>query len=542
MYRALLALSLQAAAQTGADWPSYGGTHAAWRYSTLDQINASNVAKLTPAWAFQTGDAENGLQATLIVINGVIYLSTSNNWVMALDGASGQVIWEYRYNLPQGRRLGYGKQNRGVAVGHGLVFMGTADNHLVAIDQKTGVESWRVNVADYRQCGCNITAAPIVVKDLVVTGGTGGDSAHRGMLTAFHAKTGRLAWRFYVTPGPGEKGNETWPGDSWKLGGGAPWMTGSFDPALNLIYWGTGNASSDVNGAKRQGDNLYTASIVALDADTGKLKWHYQVVPHDVWDFDAAYEMILADVSIKGRMRKTVMLPAKGGYVYTLDRVTGEFLSAWKFAKNVTWVSGITENGKLVGRREPELNKPITVCPSVSGAKSWNQAAWSPRQGLLYVPVHEMCNELISRDDPATEGQVSTGGTWRIVSPEGGKAEGYIAAFDASTGERKWTKPVASWILASMLATAGDLVFSGDPEGNFFALDARTGARLWSFSTGGGHRGSAVTYSIKGRQYVATPSGWGSIAGAAHSARWPDTPRPRAGSTLFVFALPEVGK
>jgi alcohol dehydrogenase (cytochrome c) len=539
MYRAILVLSMQAAAQTGADWPSYGGTHAAWRYSTLDQINVANVAKLTPAWAFQTGDAENGLQATPIVIEGVIYLSTSNNWVIALDGASGRVIWEYRYDLPQGKRLGYGKQNRGVAVGHGLVFMGTADNHMVAIDQKTGVESWRVNVGDYRQCGCNITAAPIVVKDLVVTGGMGGDSAHRGSLTAFHARTGRLAWRFYVTPGPGEKGNETWPGDSWKLGGGAPWMTGSFDPVLNLIYWGTGNASSDLNGSKRQGDNLYTASIVALNADTGKLEWHYQVVPHDVWDFDAAYEMILADVPIKGRMRKTVMLPAKGGYVFTVDRVTGEFLSAWRFARNVTWISGITENGKLVGRRDPELNKPITVCPSVTGAKSWNQAAWSPRQGLLYIPVHELCNELIARDDQATEGQPSTGGTWRIGPPDGGKAEGYIAAFDASTGERKWIKPVVSWIMASMLATAGDLVFSGDPEGNFFALDARTGAPLWSFPTGAGHRGSAVTYSIKGRQYVATPTGWGSLVGATHGAMWPNSPRPRAGSTLFVFALPE---
>ena len=527
---------------TGVDWPSYGGTHSAWRYSGLNQINTSNVSKLAAAWVFETGDTENGLQTTPIVVDGVLFLSTSNNWVIALDAASGKLIWEYRYTFTKDSVPLYGKQNRGVAVGHGLVFMGTADDHLVALDQKTGHESWRVNVQDFKQCGCNITGAPLVVKNNVVVGGTGGDSAHRGYLTAFDARTGRLAWRFYVVPGPGEKGNETWPGDTWKFGGGAPWMTGSFDPELNLIYWGTGNASSDVNSTKRKGDNLYTSSIVALDADTGKLKWHYQEVPQDSWDYDSAFEVILTDLEVKGRIRKVLVHPTKAGYAWVIDRTNGEFLTAWKFVKNLNWISGITETGKLVGRREPELNKQTFICPSVAGGKSWNQSAWSPRTGLIYVPVIELCNDLTAKDQEPEEGKAFIGGGWNVKPPESGKPEGYIAAFHPVTGERKWLMPASTWILASILATAGDLIFTGDPEGYFFALDARSGERLWSFLTGSGHRGSAITYSVKGRQFIATPSGWGSILASFHPSLWPDSPTPRPGSALFVFALPEAAK
>jgi alcohol dehydrogenase (cytochrome c) len=520
------------------DWPSYGGTHAALRYSALDQINTSNVKALAPVWIFQTGDYENGLQATPIVIDGIIYLSTSNAWVFALDGASGRVIWEYHFNL--GKGLGYGKQNRGVAAGNGRVFLGTADNHMVALDQKTGAELWRVNIEDSRQCGCNITGAPLLVKDIVVAGVTGGDSAHRGYLTGFDVKTGRMRWRFYTIPGPGEPGHETWPGESWLFGGGATWMTGSYDPELNLLYWGVGNASSDINGANRGGDNLYTASIVALDADTGKLKWYYQEVPHDVWDYDAAFELYLVDLPLKGRTREVVMQANKTGYVWMLDRTNGEFLKAWQFAKHINWVSGITENGALVGRREPQLGSSTLVCPSAVGAKNWNQGAFSPRTGWLYLPVQELCNELIPRNQEASEGKFFTGGTWVMKPPPNGKQEGYLAAYDPLSGERKWTVPVTTWIMASILATAGDLVFTGDPEGNFFALNAKTGARLWNFQTGAGHRGAAVTYSIGGRQYVATPTGWGSIVGNSHKTLWPNAPTPRPGSALVVFALPEV--
>jgi len=524
---------------TRSDWPSYGGTPSALRYSALDQINTANVARMTPAWMFQTGDPESGLQATPIVVNGVMYLSTASNWVFALDAATGQVRWEYRFPLPKDAEMPYARQNRGVAVGHGRVFMGTADNHVVALDQQTGEELWRVNVEDWRQCGCSITGAPLIVKDMVIAGVTGGDSAHRGYLDAFDVRTGRLRWRFYTIPAPGEPGSETWSGDGWRLGGGSSWMTGSYDPDLDLLYWGIGNAAADLYAGRRRGDDLYTCSIVALDPNTGKLRWHYQEVPQDMWDFDAAFELILADLPVNGRPRKVVMQATKTGYVWMLDRTNGQFLKAWRFANSVNWVSGITEDGKLLDRREPEIGKTKMVCPSAIGAKNWNQAAFSLATGWMYIPVQEICNDLTGQEQEAVEGKTFIGGNWVMKPPPGGKVEGYIAAYDPLTGERKWTAPATTWILASVLATAGGLVFSGDPEGYFFALDARTGKRLWRFQTGGGHRGSSITYAVNGRQYVATPSGWGSVVGASHTAFWPDRPAPQGGSALVVFALPQ---
>ena len=525
---------------THSDWPSYGGSQAAWRYSALDQINTQNVRRLTPAWVFQTGDYDNGLISTPIVVDGVLYVSTPNNWAFAIDGATGKELWEYRYQTPRDYQLPlYGKQNRGVAVSQGMVFLGTSDNHLIGLNQKTGQEVWRVNIEDARQCGCNVTGAPLAVKDMVVAGVTGGDSAHRGYLTAFDAKTGRMRWRFYTIPGPGEAGHETWRGDTWKLGGGSTWMTGSFDPELNLLYWGVGNASSDLDGSKRKGDNLYTASIVALDPDTGKIKWHFQEVPNDVWDFDAVFEQILVDLPVGGRTRKLMLHPTKGGYIWVLDRATGEFIKAWPFAKNINWVAGITETGKLAGRNEPELDKTKLVCPSVVGAKSWNQASYSAAAGLLFIPIQEMCNDLTAREQEAEEGRSFTGGNWRMKPPPGGKVEGSLAAFDPLTGEKKWSVPATTWFMASILSTAGGLVFTGDPEGNFFALDSKTGAKLWSFTTGAGHRGGPVSYSIGGRQYIATPSGWGSLVAGSQRGTFPDAPPARGGSAVFVFALPE---
>src|SRR6202034_3145845 len=288
----LLAISLsissalaQEAGPTHADWPHYGGTQFSWRYSALDQINTGNVKALLPVWMFQTGDYAENLQTTPIVENGVMYLITARARVFALDAATGREIWNYRYPEPPRSVPGF-VGNRGLAIGDGKVFFGTKDDYVVALDQKTGRLLWRVNTDDARQCGCNITGAPLVVKDKVIVGGTGGDGAHRGYITALSTKSGRLAWRWYVIPGPGEKGHETWKGDSWRFGGGAPWLTGSYDPDLNLVYWGTGNAGGDFNdedrlvpGAKGMEANLYTASVVALDADTGKLRWYHQEVP-----------------------------------------------------------------------------------------------------------------------------------------------------------------------------------------------------------------------------------------------------------------------
>jgi alcohol dehydrogenase (cytochrome c) len=533
---------------THADWPHYGGTQMAWRYSALDQVNAGNVKNLTPAWIFQTGDYVENLQSTPIVVDGVMYLITPRAHVFSLDAATGRLIWQYKYPTPRPGipgSEGNFVQNRGLAVSDGKVFFGTIDNNLVALDQKTGREVWKVAVDDPRQCGCNIGAAPLVVKDKVIVGGNGGDDAHRGYLTAFYMKTGRLAWRWYVVPGPGEKGHETWKGDSWKYGGGAPWLTGSFDPELNLVYWGTGNAGSDFyDGARVVGDkskdvNLYTASVVALDADTGKLRWHYQEIPDDLWDFDSSYEVVLMDRTIRGRARKILVHMNKSGLTFVLDRVNGEFLGVFSVPELQTWITGVTEDGKLVGRKEPEVGKALNYCPSVAGAKNWNQMAYSPRTGFIYTPTIELCNDVTATSDSPSEGHGFMNGNFTVTLPPNRTNYSHLDAWDPVTGKRAWSYPYKYVLLASVLATAGDLVFSGDPEGFFFALDARTGAKLWSYQTGAGHRGSSISYSVNGRQYIATPTGWqGSLVGAAAAAAFPEQ-EFRMGSTLVVFALPQ---
>jgi len=545
----LLAISsalAQDAGTTRADWPHYGGTLFSWRYSGLDQINTTNVQSLTPAWMFQTGDYATNLQATPIVIDGVMYLITARARVFALDAATGREMWRYDYPEPPPDIPGF-IGRRGLAVSDGKVFFGTKDNYMVALDQRTGRQMWKVNIDDARQCGCNITAAPLVVKDKVIVGGSGGDLASRGYLTAFNTKNGRLAWRWYVIPGPGEKGNETWKGDSWKYGGGAPWLTGSFDPALNLVYWGTGNAAADFydvervpTGADKSRDvNLYTASVVALDADTGKLRWHYQEVPDDLWDYDSAYEVLLMDREIRGRMRQVLVHMNKSGLTFVLDRVTGEFLGSFSVPEVRTWISGVTEEGVLVGRKEPQLGKTITVCPSAAGAKSWNSMAYSPRTGLLYVPVNELCNDITVNNRAPEEGRSYGNGEFRLKLAVGRSTYSHVDAWDLVTGKRAWSMPYKYVLMASMLATAGDLVFTGNPEGEFFALDAKSGNRLWSYQTGAGHRGSAVSYAVNGRQYIATPTGWqNSVVGGLVSALFPDQ-EWRLGSTLVVFALPE---
>jgi len=536
---------------THADWPHYGGTQFSWRYSALDQINASNVKNLAPAWIFQTGDYAENLQATPIVVDGVMFIITPHLQVFALNAATGALIWHYKYPTPRAGRPGGMAfvQNRGVAVSAGRVFFGTTDHYLMALDAKTGHELWKVSVDDVKQCGCDITAAPLVVKDKVIVGETGGDAAHRGYLTAFNTKNGRLAWRWYVIPGPGEKGHETWKGDSWKLGGGAPWMTGSFDPELNLVFWGTGNAGGDFNdsarlvdGAKGKEANLYTASVVALDADTGKLRWYHQEVPDDLWDFDSAYECVLIDREVNGRMRKLLVHMNKSGLTFVLDRTTGESLGVFSPLEVQTWISGVTEDGALVGRKEPKAGEVVNVCPSAAGAKSWNSTAYSPRTGLIYMPMNEVCNDLTSVETEAQEGRFHANGTFSMKLPPNRTTYSHVDAWDPVTRKRVWSVPYKYILLASVLTTAGDLVFTGNPEGEFYALDAKSGDRLWSYNTGAGHRGSSISYSVNGRQYIATPTGWQqSITGTQLAPLFPDQ-NWRGGSTMVVFALPEGSK
>jgi alcohol dehydrogenase (cytochrome c) len=530
---------LAKAADDPANWLTYSGTYNAWRYSGLDQINRSNVRKLAPVWAFQTGKLEGGFSCTPLVADGVMYITSPGNRVFAINAVTGQEIWHYYYALPKTLGLIYGPVNRGLAMGDGLIFMGTLDNHLVALDIHTGKEVWNVNIEDMKVCGCNITGAPLVVKDKVLVGVTGGDSAHRGYINAFFTKNGRRAWRFWTIPGPNEPGNDTWKSVSWKTGGGATWLTGSFDPELNLVYWGVGNPAADFYGGSREGSNLYTDCVLALDADTGKLKWHHQEIPHDVWDWDSAYECVLIDKVIKGVARKLLVNPNKGGYTWVLDRATGEFITAWRFGENVSWITAVDEHGDLLGRNEPVKDKPTLICPSVSGSRSWNHGSYSPKTGFFYTPVIEYCDLITPRDEAAVPGAPSFGGGFEMKRPPQGEAGGHIDAFDPVSGKRQWSYRSKYPLLASTLATAGNLIFSGDPEGHFFALDALTGERIWSFSTGSGHRGSPITYSVNGRQYIAVPSGWGSAAAGALPQIWPEAEDFPPGDTLFVFALPE---
>jgi alcohol dehydrogenase (cytochrome c) len=521
------------------NWPTYFGTYNAWRYSGLGQVTTENVNKLVPVWAFQTGKVDGGFNATPIVVDGIMYLIASEDRVFALNAATGDRLWTYDYQMPRDQPVFYGKFNRGLAVGYGLVFFGTMDNHVVAVNAKTGREVWNVEVEEAKKCGCNINGAPILVKDKVIIGGNGGDSAHRGYITAFYAKTGRLAWRFFTIPGPGEPGSETWNGgEMWRYGGGSTWLTGSYDSDLNTVYWGVGNPSSDFNNKIRPGDNLYTDSIVALDADTGKLKWHYQEIPNDSWDFDSCYEPVLIDVTQDGTVRKLVVHPNKSGYTWVIDRVTGKFINAWPYVDTINWVKSIGKNGELIGRNEPHVGAgPALICPNWGGGRSWNHSAYSPRTGWLYNPGIEWCADVTSFEQEPHEGRPFISGHIAVKPPPGGDIRCHLDAFDPVTGEKKWTIPTRYPILSCILATAGDLVFTGDVQGRFFALDARTGRELWGFNTGSGLRGGPITYSVNGRQYVAAPSGLGSIFVNAMPLTWPETAGLPGGSAVFVFAL-----
>jgi len=534
---------------TGADWPNYGGTPMAWRYTALKQINAANVKNLAPAWIFQTGDYAENLQATPIVIDGIMYLITARDQVFALDAATGRVIWRYEYPATKAERPGSFAgltQNRGVAVGEGKVFFGTNDTYLVALDQKSGRELWKVSVEDPKQCGCNIYAAPLLVNDKVIVGENGSDVAHRGHLTAFHAETGRLAWRWNAIPGPGEKGHDTWKGDSWNFGGGAAWTTGSFDPQLNLVYWGTGNPAPDFYDAGRlpgttqdRDVNLYTDCIVALDADTGKLRWYYQELPGDIMDFDSAYEIVLVDRELNGQLRKILIHVNKSGITFVLDRVTGEFLDAFSMPEVQTWMTRVAGDGRVIGRKHPEVGKTMNLCPGPAGAKSWNQIAYSPKTGLMYAPINELCADVTANNEGPQEGAFAMGAAVEMKLPPGRTSYSHLDAWDPVTGKRIWSYSYQYVLMASVLATGGDLVFTGDPEGNFFALDSRTGEKLWSYQTGAGNRGSAISYSVNGRQYIVTPTGWQqSQVGGAAAGLFPDQ-QWRQGSTVVVFALPE---
>jgi alcohol dehydrogenase (cytochrome c) len=316
-------------------------------------------------------------------------------------------------------------------------------------------------------------------------------------------------------------------------------MTGSYDPELNLVYWAVGNPAADFYGESRKGANLYTDSVVALDADTGTMKWYYQQIPHDVWDWDAAYEIVLLDLPVKGVTRKLIVNPNKGGYTWVLDRMNGKFVNAWPMAENINWIKGIDAEGNLLGRNEPEVGKPTLICPSIGGGRSWNHGAYSPKTGMFYQTGIEWCQTVTVQKEEPKPGQTYFGGVFELKKLPSGEAGGHFDAYDPVTGKKHWTYKSKYPLLASALVTGSDLVFTGDPEGFFFALDAKTGQKLWNFNTGSGHRGSPITYSVNNRQYIAVPVGWGSAVAGLFPQIWPETEGFPGGCTLFVFALTE---
>jgi alcohol dehydrogenase (cytochrome c) len=496
---------LMNADKTPGDWLTYSGNFSAWRYSSLDQINRANVTHLRPAWVYQV--QQGYLESTPLVADGVMYLSEPPSSVVAIDTRSGRSLWHYERTIPDDlRTLGFGRTNRGVALLDGNVYIGTLDAHLVALDAKTGSVRWDVQVADYKTSHC-ITGAPLAIDGAIITGISGGEAGIRGFVDAYDAKTGKRLWRFWTVPAPGEPGHETWAGnkDAWKTGGGPTWVTGSYDPESKTIFWGTGNPGPDWNGDERPGDNLYTCSLLALDAVTGKLKWHFQYTPHDEHDWDATEIPVLFDATVRGKTRKAVAMANRNAFYYLLDRDTGEFLSAAPFAKQ-TWAKGIDDKGRpeLIPGMSPSTRGTL-VYPSLQGAVNWYSPSYSPASKLFYVSTREMGSYYFKTKPVYAPGTMFTGGGELIKDKD--QASGKVVALDAATGVTKWSFPLQSPPWSGVLATAGGVVFGTSNEGNFFALNDATGKPLWDFQTGGPIRSNPISFLADGKQYVAIAAG-----------------------------------
>ena len=513
------------------NWLTYSGTYFSQRYSQLDQITADNVGDLELQWLYQT-PVPGPWQATPIVVDGVMYVSQRPNDIVALDARTGRVYWTYSYPTPSDHRACCGANNRGVAVLGDRVFMGTLDAHVVAIDASSGAELWDVEVADKR-LSYAYTLAPLAVKDKVIVGTTGGDRGIRGFISAFDAATGEEAWRFYTIPGPGEPGHETWepcPPDpetfcdpeAWKHGGAAAWLTGSYDPELDLLFWGIGNPGPDFFREQRPGDNLYSNSVVALDPDTGELRWHFQFTPADPYDFDAVQIPVLADIERGGTLFKVVLWANRNGFYYVLDRATGRFLTGEPFVR-VNWAEGLDDSGRPVETPQPPGSPTY---PGVQGGTNWYSPAYSPRTELFYIPAWEDYASIFGGEPQEYEpGQLFLGGRPGAYEPvpdaptgagltrgpinswTNEVGHGAVLAIDALTGEQKWKFEMTDVISSGILTTASDLLFTGARSGYFQALDARTGDLLWKASLGSQIVNGPMTYEVEGRQYVAVIAG-----------------------------------
>jgi alcohol dehydrogenase (cytochrome c) len=519
------------------NWLTYYGAYDAQRYSPLDQINAENVRKLSPAWVFQAGSSgmhagasTYSFEASPLVVEGVMYVSGPDGKVWAIDAVTGEELWRYKHASPFDTSLCCGNVNRGVAVGHGKVYMYTLNAHVIALDAQTGEKVWDTTNGDVR-AGESGSAAPLIVKDMVVVGSAGGEFGVRGHLDAFDAQTGERRWRCYTVPKPGEPGSETWPddGEAWQRGGANCWITPSYDPELELLFQGTGNPAPDFDGGVRPGDNLYTDSTVAIDVNTGEIRWHYQFTPHDLWDYDSTMENVLFDAPDG---RKLLAHADKNGYFFVIDRTNGELVRVFPFVDRITW-GEITPEGKVNPKVYPdEEGVPVHFWPGPAGGKEWTHMSYNPDTGLIYIPVQEVGATATRRRREFRESIPYWGAG---VAVDLDDHYGFVSAVDPLTGEEKWRWRHEYPMCASTITTAGNLVFQGTPTGEFVALNATTGEKLWSFQCGSGHHSSPTTYSVDGRQYVAVPTGWGGWV----EGFLPGLLGAAAGDALFVFALPE---
>jgi alcohol dehydrogenase (cytochrome c) len=510
------------------NWLTYGGDYTSQRYSLLSQITPANVANLEQKWVVQN-QVFGAWQSNPLVVDGIMYLTERPNDVMAVDAKTGRMFWLYRWTPSPDARVCCGSNNRGVAILGDTLFMGTLDGHLIALDAKNGRPLWNVAVADVK-LAYSITMAPLIVKDKVVVGVGGGEFGIRGFVAAYDAHTGKEAWRFTTIPEPGQPGSESWSGDAWKSGGGPVWVTGSYDPALNLTYWGVGNPGPDWNPDQRPGDNLYTDSVLALDADTGQLKWHFQFTPNDGYDYDSVQVPVLADIDWQGSPAKVMLWANRNGYFYVLDRVTGKFLLGTPFVK-VNWSSGLDERGRPIPTPQPPGSP---TWPGNQGGTNWYPPSFSPRTGLFYFSAWENYATIYRKETSVfTPGRNFSGGGFTILTPVPGApgvgigrrgpinnwtnevGSGAVIAMDPRTGKPKWKVDQFDVTDAGMLTTASDLLFTGGREGYFQAMDANTGKILWKASLGGQIVTGPITYEVDGKQYVSVI----------------------AGSTLVAFAL-----
>ncbi|HWZ54736.1 MAG TPA: PQQ-dependent dehydrogenase, methanol/ethanol family [Verrucomicrobiae bacterium] len=500
------------------NWLLYSGSYASQRYSQLKQIDPANVKNIELKWVFQAQSLQK-FETTPLVVDGIMYLTQSPDDIVAVDAKSGRVFWIYHYATSPAARPCCGIVNRGLAILGDTLFMATVDAHLVAVDAKDGHAMWNVRLAE-ASAGYAATMAPLVVKGKVIVGVAGGEFGVRGFISAFDAETGKQAWKFDTIPDPDQLGHDSWRGADWEHGGGAVWMTGSYDPELNLTYWGTGNPGPDFNAEQRQGDNLYADSVLALDPDTGKMKWYFQFSPHDPYDYDSVQVPVLANADWQGSARKLMYWGNRNGFFYVLDRSTGKFLSGKPFVK-VNWASGLDANGRPIATPQPP---GVPTYPGIQGGTNWYSPSYSPSTGLFYLSTWEDYGTVFEGVKAEyKEGTRFTGGanaspipgadnpagtrTGPINTYTEALAHGGVVALDPATGEKRWHFDEHDVNTSGILTTASDLLFVGGREGYFQALNARTGALLWKQNLGGEIIAGPISFEVDGKQYVTIASG-----------------------------------